>query len=247
MEDKKGPGPKKKILVRKSTETREPYILDKTKEEKSPMEMKVGDARINPTSEKEINLLKEKQGLRDVYSLEGKTLIPKSKIEQKRYEIGVENLSNEEAGNILKINEFKETGNIPSKKALGYINRLSEIVDKNAEKMNLTDEAKLAGAKDFLIAESGKEGSQYKVDENIWKELNKDGRLNSVIMKYSRNKKEAAKAPKYRQGSVGVDEPMGEMKKESPESKVVENRIDSAVKLEKDSKGVVRKVMKDTK
>jgi len=244
MEDQKGPGPKKKILIRKSTITREPYIAEDLKEEKTPMEMKFGDVRMDKTSAKEIEELKKSSGLRDVYTMESKTLVPKTESEQYESKKSFEEMSPEDATYFLTENEFKGS-DIPNKKALRLINRLAEIADKKG----FTSPGQIEANKEFLINESGKENPEYKVDANIWDILNKQGKnLNKVIHRVNRSKKETAKAPKYRLGSVRVDEPIGEMKKESPESKVVEDGIDKAVRLVKDEKtGVVRQEMKDIK
>lgn len=213
------------------------------KDEKKPMEMKVGDARLSAKSELENKLLGRSQGLKDPTSFEGVSLAPKTEKEKSEYYKKIEQMSPEEARVKLKQIGIEKIGDVPAKSMLGFINSFADVVDENAVKMDLTDEARVSKAKDFIISKSGK-NTQYKASPEVWEMLNKSGNLSSAIMMYAKGRKGAPGPVEFKRGSVGVSEPTGPIEKTPSESKVVEDMPDKAFRLVKDSKGNVTKEKK---
>ena len=217
-------------------------------DDKKPMEMKVGDARLSAKSAMENKLRQESQGLKDPTSLEGVSLAPKSEKEKSEYYKKIELMSPEEARTKLTEIGITNLGDVPAKTMLGYINSFADVVDENAVKMNLTNEARVSGAKDFIINKSGK-GTQYKISPDQWDMLNKGDKLSSAIIMYSKGRKDAPGPVEFKMGSVGVSEsePTGPIEKKSSQSKVVENDPTKAFIYIKDEDGSVRKEMKEVK
>jgi hypothetical protein len=210
---------------------------------KDKPEMKVGDARISKTSEKEIAEAKKGEGSRVMspeYTQAGKSLIPKSKEQQMVYRKTFEQMAPIDADTYLRKNEWGG-GDVPAKVTLKFVNRLSEIVNEKG----LTSPEQIEKAKDLLIEESGKEAPEYKITSDTWDLLNKKGNLSKIIHRVTREKNEDVGPVKYRQGSVGVSESTGEVMPEAPESKkVIENNPTKAFIYLKDSKGNITKEKK---
>ena len=217
-------------------------------DDKKPMEMKVGDAKLSAKSAMENKLRQESQGLKEATSLEGVSLTPKSEKEKAEYYKKIEQMSPEEARAKLTEIGIKNLGDVPAKTMLGFVNSFADVVDENAVKMDITDAAKVTAKKDFLISQSGK-NTQYKATPEVWNLLNKGGELSSAIMIYAKGRKGAPGPVEFKMGSVGVSEsePTGPIEKKSSQSKVVENDPTKAFIYIKDEDGSVRKEMKEVK
>jgi hypothetical protein len=243
--DKKGPGPKKKILVRKSTETREPYIADDPKESPLP-EKKYGEGKYNYSEE-------ELQQRRDVlsgsvphgekYASAFKKLTPLTESESKEATKSLEKIPSEQAGYYVD-------------KTLGYTGGASRAgaiteIDAAAKAVDPFKVTSIPGIRALWEGPQRKEMLRKSgLTEQSFAALTDNGSdkgitnfYYSTLQRVNERRKKLEEL-KGQQSSVSVQP---NEKLPAPESKVVEDGIDKAVRLVKDSKGVVRKQMKDTK
>lgn len=247
MEDQKGPGPKKKVLVRKSTVTKESVVPEDAKESPTPesewkynMSEKEREQRSLGASG---DLSSSTGGLKSASI--GKKLTPLTEEEQKEGTRNLEKIKPEEASYYVDNTLGYKKGNVPTASAITTIDKISKIVDGFGS-------ATVAEVKDLFEGAYGKKMLERSgLTENEFKELTREGSdegkknfYYSILQRVNEKRKDLGDLKATR--SSVVVEPI--QKVPTPESdKVVENRIDSAVKLIKDSKGKVRQEMKDTK
>ena len=234
MKDQKGPGPKKKVVIRKSTETREEPI--------SP-ERIYGEAKLNYSdaelAERRKGASGELQGLK--YASIGKKLTPLTPEEHKEATRNLEKIKPEEAGYYVdKTLEYK--GGVPTASAMTVIDRISKVADE----FKPTSPANI---KELFEGQYGKKMLERSgLTEESFKALTKNGdeeaKKNfyySILQRVNEKRKDLGPLT-AKQSSFVVDIP--EAIKTPESEKVVENKPDSAFKLVKDNKGVVRKVKK---
>lgn len=245
MEDQKGPGPKKKVLVRKSTVTKESVIPKDAKESPAPE----SEWKYN-MSEKELeqrrlgvsgDLSSSLGGLKSASI--GKNLTPLTEEEQKEGTKNLQKIKPEEASYYLENTLGYKKGNIPTETAITTIDKISKIVDGFGS-------ATIAEVKDLFEGAYGKKMLERSdLTENDFKELTREGSdegkknfYYSILQRVNEKRKDLGDLKATR--SSVVVEPI--QKVPSPESEtVVENKPDSAFKRVKDSKGAVRMVKKD--
>jgi hypothetical protein len=234
MEDQKGPGPKKKILIRKSPETREEIIV--------PEKIK-GDGVINRSKEE----LEQEQlvasgrlpGLE--YGSVGKKLTPLTPEEQKEGKVNLNKMGEEDKTYYLrKVLSYK--GEVPTNEALEKIDSLAIIADKSGvttpaqiKSLFENEEFKVKRLKDAGLTEEqfNRLGGKDKQD------------LYYSVLQQVNAKRKKLDPLKVTESFFIVDKP--EIIKSPESEEVIENKIDSAVKLIKDGKGKVRQEMKDIK
>jgi hypothetical protein len=236
MEDKKGPGPKKKVVIRKSTENREEPI--------SP-ERIYGEAKLNYSdaemAERRKGASGELSGTGLKYASIGKKLTPLTPEEHKEATRNLEKVKPEEASYYVdKTLEYK--GGVPTASAMTVIDRISKVADE----FKPTSPADI---KELFEGDYGKKMLERSgLNEESFKALTKqgsdEGKKNlyySILQRVNEKRKDLGPLT-AKQSSFIVDMP--EAVKTPESEKVVENKPDSAFKLVKDDKGVVRKVKK---
>ena len=234
MENKKGPGPKKKVVIRKSTETREEPI--------SP-ERIYGEAKLNYSdaelAERRKGASGELQGLK--YASIGKKLTPLTPEEQKQKTRDLEKMPSDQAGYYVdKTLEYK--GGVPTAAAITTINRLSEIADESKVTSPADVKSLFEGAyRKKALEKAGLNEESFKALTKQGSEEGKNNLYYSILQQVNAKRKDLGPL-KAKQSSFVVDIP--EAIKTPESEKVVENKPDSAFKLVKDNKGVVRKVKK---
>jgi hypothetical protein len=244
MEDQKGPGPKKKILIRKSVQTRDASMPEDAKESPTPeseWKLNYSDAEM---AERRKGASGELSGTGLKYASIGKKLTPLTEEEQKEATRNLEKIPSDQAGYYVdKTLEYK--GGVPTASAITVINKLSEIADESKVTSPADVKSLFEGAyRKKALEKAGLNEESFKALTKQGSEEGKNNLYYSILQQVNAKRKNLGDLKAIR-GSVVVEPTQ---KIPTPESdKVVENRIDSAAILIKDSKGKVRQEMKDTK
>jgi hypothetical protein len=236
MEDKKGPGPKKKVVIRKSTENREePIAPDRI----------YGEAKLNYSdaemAERRKGASGELSGTGLKYASIGKKLTPLTPEEQKVATKNLEKMPSEE-GSYYVDKTLGYTGGVPTAAAITTINKLSEIADMAKVTSPADVKSLFEGAyRKKALEKAGLNEESFKALTKQGSEEGKNNLYYSILQQVNAKRKDLGPL-KATQSSFVVDVP--EAVKTPESEKVIENKPDSAFKLVKDSKGVVRKVKK---
>ncbi len=229
--------PQKKVLIRKSVETREEPV--------SP-ERIYGEATLNYTPEEMEERRKlasgalSSQGIK--YSSAGKKLTPLTPEEQKEAKKNLEKIPSEEGSYYVK-DVIGYKGGVPTAGAMQSINTLSEIADeKKVTSVEGIKELFEGAYRKKALEKAGLSENDFKVLSQQGSDEGKKNLYYSILQQVNAKRKDLGPL-KAKQSSFIVGE-LEEMK--TPESEeVIEDKPDSAFKRVKDSKGAVRMVKKD--
>jgi hypothetical protein len=241
MEDKKGPGPKKKVVIRKSVETRDASVPENPKESPAPEKTET-DWKLSwsPEEMKQKSLIASGATQGKEYTSVDKKLTPLTPEEQKEGKVNLNKLVGEDKGYYLrKVLSYK--GEAPTNEALEGIDNLAIIADKSGVTSPAQIKSLFEGDfKEKRLKEAGLTEEQF----NRLGGKDKQDLYYSVLQQVNAKRKKLEDLKAIR--SSVVVEPT--QKAPAPETKVVEDGIDKAVRLVKDEKtGVVRKQMKDSR
>jgi hypothetical protein len=229
MEDKKGPGPKKKVAVRVRSidKTEEPVILDK-KIEGTPVMTRTREE----TEE-------EKRGASGAYygeaSSPGKKLTPLSPEKQKQGKRDLGKIAPKDLSYYVTEKLKYRNAEVPDASAIEAIDNISRVIDsrKLTNTTNVKSAFEGAGRKK-LLEEAG-------INEDKFNLLNKNGGLLQSALIRTNEKREDLGKSRVKSSSFVV----GSTGATPPESKkITEDGIDKAVRLVKDNKGNVTTEMK---
>jgi hypothetical protein len=229
--------PQKKVLIRKSVETREEPV--------SP-ERIYGEATLNYTPEEMEERRKLASGALssqgEKYSSAGKKLTPLTPEEQKEATRNLEKIPLDQAGYYVK-DVIGYKGGVPTDAAITTINRLSEIADeKKVTSVEGIKELFEGAYRKKALEKAGLSENDFKVLSQQGSDEGKKNLYYSILQQVNAKRKDLGPL-KAKQSSFIVGE-LEEMK--TPESEeVIEDKPDSAFKRVKDSKGAVRMVKKD--
>ena len=235
MEDKKGPGPKKKVIIRKSLEKREEPI--------SPEKIK-GDWKLNWTPEELAERKKgagEERGVK--YGSAGKKLTPLTPEEQAQSKKELGKIPEEKISSyVTGEDKLGYKGGVQSNSALQLIDKFSEIADKNKITSPGGIKSLLEGpARKKILEQVGLNENQFNILAGGGNEEKKQNLYYSILQQVNAKRKELDPLKATRSSFV-VDK-TEDVK--TPESKkVVESKPDSAFIYVKDSKGNITKEKK---
>jgi hypothetical protein len=231
--------PQKKVLIRKSVETIGPSMPENPKESPAP-EKTEGDWKLSWTPEEmaQKKLIASGATQGKEYTSVNKKLTPLTPEEQKEGKVNLNKMGEEDKTYYLrKVLSYK--GEVPTNEALEKIDSLAIIADKSG----VTTPAQIKSLfedKEFKVKRLKEAGLTEEQFDDLGGKDKKD-LYYSVLQQVNAKRKELGDLKAIR--SSVVVEPLETAP--SPETEeVVEDGIDKAFKLVKDSKGAVRKVKK---
>jgi hypothetical protein len=234
--------PQKKVLIRKSVETIGPSMPENPKESPAP-EKTEGDWKLSWTPEEmaQKKLIASGATQGKEYTSVNKKLTPLTPEEQKEGKVNLNKMGEEDKTYYLrKVLSYK--GEVPTNEALEKIDSLAIIADKSGvttpaqiKSLFENEEFKVKRLKDAGLTEEQFDRLGGKDKQDLYY---------SVLQQVNAKRKKLDPL-KVTESFFVVDKP--EIIKSPESEEVIENKIDSAVKLIKDGKGKVRQEMKDIK